>query len=129
MGEDSMPRRRSPALTDAETRVMSALWKRESASVADVVDDLKRNRAVSYSTVQTILRILETKGYVAHDKSGRAFVYRPLVDERQARRRALTHLVKRLFNGLPSLLVLNILEDEAISDEELGRVKKLIEQA
>ena len=67
---------------------------------------------MTYSTVQTILRILETKGYVTHDKVARAFVYEPVVDERQARRRALRHLVRRLFEGSPSLLVLNVLEDE-----------------
>src|SRR6187397_207415 len=121
-----MARRRSPTLTDAESRVMSVVWQRETATVGDVVAALRKNRPVTYSTVQTILRILETKGYVAHEKVARAFVYRPLVDERQARRRALRHLVARLFNGSPSQLVLNVLEDEAIDRTELKRLKKLI---
>lgn len=108
---------------------MAVLWKMQTATVADVVQALKRRRAVSYSTVQTILRILEQKGYVAHEKVARAFVYRPLVDERQARRRALRHLVSRLFNGSPSLLVLNVLDDEEIDPVELKLVKKLIEGA
>lgn len=124
-----MPRPRSPALTDAEARVMSVLWQRGTASVADVMAALRRKRPVSYSTVQTILRILEDKGYVSHEKVARAFIYRPRVDERQARRRALKHLVARLFNGSPSLLVLNVLEDEAIDADELSRLKKLIENA
>lgn len=123
-----MARPRTPALTDAETRIMSVLWARQTASVGDVVAAVKKKRPVSYSTVQTILRILEMKGYVAHEKEGRAFVYRPVVDERQARRRALRHLVSRLFNGSPSLLVLNVLEDEAIDREELARVKRLVEE-
>jgi predicted transcriptional regulator len=122
-----MPRRRSPALTDAEARVMSVLWAKQTASVADVVTVLKRKRAVSYSTVQTILRILEAKGYVSHEKVARAFVYRALVDQRQARRRALRHLVKRLFDGSPGLLVLNVLEDEQIDVEELKHLRKLID--
>jgi predicted transcriptional regulator len=124
-----MPRSRSPALTDAEARVMTVMWQRNTATVADVVAALKKKRPVSYSTVQTILRILETKGYVSHEKVARAFVYRPRVDERQARRRALRHLVGRLFNGSPSLLVLNVLEDNQIDGEELMRLKKLIEDA
>jgi len=86
-------------------------------------------RQANYSTVQTILRILETKGYVTHEKIARAFVYRPAVDERQARQRALRHLVTRLFNGSPSLLIVNVLEDEAIDPSELKRLKKLIEDA
>ena len=124
-----MPRKPSPTLTDAEARVMSVLWKLQSATVADVVDALRKRRPVTYSTVQTILRILETKGYVDHDKVARAFIFRPRIDERQARRRALKHLVSRLFDGSPSLLVLNVLDDARMNPEELKRVKKLIEHA
>ena len=124
-----MARKRSLTLTDAESRVMSVLWQRQTATVGDVVAALAQERAVTYSTVQTILRILETKGFVTHDKVARAFVYRPAVDERQARQRALKHLVTRLFNGSPSLLVLNVLEDGAIDRTELKRLKKLIRDA
>ena len=124
-----MARKRSPALTDAEARVMSVLWQRQGATVGDVVTALHEGRAASYSTVQTILRILETKGYVTHEKVARAFVYRPAIDARQARQRALRHLVARLFNGSPSLLISNVLEDEEIDAGELKQLKKLIEDA
>jgi predicted transcriptional regulator len=124
-----MARKRSPALTDAEARLMSVLWQRQSATVGDIVAALHKGRAAAYSTVQTILRILETKGYVRHEKVARAFVYRPIVDERQARRRALQHLVTRLFNGSPSLLILNVLEDEEIDATELQRLKNLVKDA
>lgn len=124
-----MARTRSPALTDAEAPIMAVLWQMNTATVADVVGALQKKRVVNYSTVQTILRILETKGYVTHKKVARAFIYRPVVDERQARRRALKHLVRRLFNGSPSLLVLNVLDDEQLNPAELKRLKKLIEDA
>ena len=124
-----MARKTSPALTDAEARVMAVLWQLRTATVGDVVAALAPERAVSYSTVQTILRILEDKAYVEHDKVARAFIYRPVVDERQARRRALRHLATRLFNGSPSLLVMNVLNDEEMDPEELQRLKRLIEEA
>lgn len=124
-----MSRPRSPAPTDAEARVLSVLWQKQRATVADVVAALRKKRPVSYSTVQTILRILEEKGYVTHEKVARAFIYKPRVDERQARRRALRHMAARLFNGSVSLLVLNVLEDDQIEPEELSRLKKLIENA
>ena len=108
---------------------MSVIWQRGTATVGDVVAALTQDRVVTYSTVQTILRILETKGYVTHEKVARAFVYRPAVDERQARHQALKHLVARLFNGSPSLLVLNALEDGVIDRTELKRLKKLIRDA
>jgi BlaI family penicillinase repressor len=124
-----MARKTSPALTDVESEVMAVLWRLRKASVGDVVAALNRTRAVAYSTVQTILRILETKQYVTHDKVARAFVYEPVVDERQARHRALRHLVRRLFEGSPSLLVLNVLEDEELDPAEREHLKKLIERA
>jgi BlaI family penicillinase repressor len=124
-----MARKSSPALTDAEAQVMAVLWRLRKASVGDVLTALHRTRAVTYSTVQTMLRILEAKGYATHEKVARAFVYSPVIDERQARRRALRHLVSRLFEGSPSLLVLNVLEDEEIDPEERERLKKLIERA
>ena len=106
---------------------MTVLWERQQATVADVVAALGRKKSVNYSTVQTLLRILESKGYVAHEKSGRAFLYRPLIDQKQARRSALTHLVSRLFNNSPSLLVLNVLEDTQIDPHELEAVKRLLQ--
>jgi BlaI family penicillinase repressor len=124
-----MARRRSPTLTDGEARLMTVLWEKRAATVAEVVAALGARRAVNYSTVQTMLRILEKKGYVAHARSGRAFIYRPLIDQRQARRSALSHLTSRLFNGSPSLLVLDVLEDKRIDPAELERLKQLIREA
>ena len=124
-----MARKQSPALTDVEAQVMAVLWRLRQASVNDVVAAMKKTRAVNYSTIQTILRILETKGYVTHEKVARAFVYQPVVDERQARRRALRHLVGRLFEGSPSLLVLNVLEDDEIDPAEREQLRKLVERA
>lgn len=108
---------------------MAALWRLQSASVGDVVTSLSTRRTASYSTVQTILRILEAKGYVTHEKVARAFIYRPVVDERQARRRALRHLISRLFDGSPSLLVLNVLEDEDLDPDERERLRTLINRS
>jgi len=108
---------------------MAVVWQKQTVTVGEVVAALKKQHAVTYSTVQTILRILEEKAYVTHDKVARAFVYRPVVDERQARRRAVRHLMRRLFNGSPSLLVLNVLDDDDIDPTELKRLKRMIEEA
>ena len=124
-----MARKPSAALTDAEAEVMAVLWRKHPASVSDIVTALNERRAVTYSTVQTMLRILETKGYATHEKVARAFIYKPAVDERQARLRALRHLVRRLFDGSPSLLVLNVLEDEELDAAEREQLRKLIERA
>ena len=124
-----MPRKQSATLTDVEAEVMAVLWRLQRGSVGEVVTAMQETRPVNYNTIQTILRILETKGYATHHKVARAFVYSPVVDERQARRQALRHLVSRLFQGSPSLLVLNVLEDEEIDPSEREQLKKLIERA
>jgi predicted transcriptional regulator len=123
-----MARRRSPTLTDGEARLMNVLWRKQRATVADVVAALPRKPAVAYNTVQTMLRILEAKGYVTHDQDGRAFVYRPLVEQSTARRRALAHLMKSLFDGSPTLLVQNVLGEE-LEPDEVERLKRLIDEA
>ncbi len=83
---------------------------------------------VAYSTVLTTLRILEKKGYLRHEKQGRAFVYQPVVDRKEARRNVLRYVMDRFFGNSPEALVLNLIEDREISTAELKRVKKMIEK-
>ena len=81
---------------------------------------------VAYSTVLTTLRILEDKGYLDHEQRGRAYVYRPLVARDDARQKGVRHLVSRLFDDSPKALVLNVLENEEFSAEELAELRRLI---
>jgi len=124
-----MARKPSATLTLVETRLMNVLWERGRATVAEVVAAMPRKHAPAYNTVQTMLRILEEKGYIAHEQVGRAFVYRPIVGMKTARQRALGYLTRTLFDGSPSLLVMNVLEDERIDKAELERLKELINKA
>jgi predicted transcriptional regulator len=107
---------------------MDVLWSRGESTVSEVVDAVSRREPLAYSTVLTTLRILENKGYLTHKKSGRAFVYTPVVDRSQARRKALKHILLRFFNNSPELLVLNILKEESIDPGELDRIKKKIQE-
>ncbi len=124
-----MARKASPTLTAVETRLMNVLWAKEQATVAEVTAAMPRRHVVAYNTVQTMLRILEEKGYIAHEQVGRAFVYRPIVGRKTARQRALGYLTRTLFEGSPSLLVMNVLEDERIDKTEIERLKELINKA
>jgi len=125
-----MARRKSPTLTEAELRIMNVVWARANATVGDVVHALSgEDSAPAYSTVLTTLRILENKGYVGHEKEGRAFVYHPLVNRNQARRSAVKYVMSRFFNGSPELLVLNILENEELSDQDLSRLREMAGEA
>jgi predicted transcriptional regulator len=123
-----MARKKSPHFTDAELRLMEVLWNKGSATVSDVLEGLKTKPALAYSTVITTLRILEIKGYVSHKKEGRAFTYQPLVGRDEARQSAITHLLQRLFEGSPELLVTSLFEDRKISAAEMKRLRALIEE-
>src|SRR5262245_7530141 len=98
---------------------MRVLWDKRQASVGEVVSALKERPRPAYNSVLTLLRILEKKGYVAHRKDGRAFVFMPLVERTDASRSALKTLVNRFFEGSPRLLMLNLLQDEDLSPEIL----------
>ena len=77
----------------------------------------------------TTLRILEQKGYLQHRKEGRAFVYKPLVDRRGARKNAMRYMMSRFFDDSPELLVLNLLENGDIDAVGLERLKKQVEES
>ncbi len=124
-----MPRPRSQGLTDAELRVMNVLWARGRASVGDVVDALPGSGKPAYNSVLTILRILERKGYVAHEKAGRAFVYAALVDRGQERRRAVSQMLRRLFNDSPALLVQDLLGHEQVDPAEIRELLDAVAKA
>ena len=125
-----MARPPSPGLTDAELRIMRVLWARKrAATVGDVVAGLVGMHPPAYNTVLTTLGILERKGYVTHEKDGRAFAYLPVVDQTEARHTALSQVLKRFFDDSPRLLVLDLLGHERTDAGELRRVRELIEQA
>ena len=112
------------AFTDRELDVMSVLWDAGSATVAQVRERLSDDLA--YTTVLTILRTLEQKGYVSHTEDGRAHRYKPLVKREVAGRTALRRLVDKVFDGSPELLLTQLVSDKNLSDEELRRLRKLL---
>jgi predicted transcriptional regulator len=123
-----LARRKSTNLTEGELRLMHVLWNQGAATVSDVVEALPADPPPAYTTVLTLLRILEEKGYVRHTKQGRAFVYEPLVGSKEASSKAIRHLVSRFFAGSPEQLVMKLLEEE-IDARELKRIKKRISES
>ena len=126
-----MARKQSPNLTEAELRLMDVLWKAGTATVAEVAEALPKQLDLAYNTVLTTMRILEEKGYVRHSKSkeGRAFLYRPLVSRESASRSAVRQLLGRFFGNSHEALVLNLLEDEDLTQKERERIRRLLTEA
>ncbi len=124
-----MPPRKSETLTEAELRLMDVLWEKGSATVQQVLDRLPGRTALAYNSVLTTLRILENKGYVKHLKDGRAHVYTPVVERQEASRSEIRHLVSRFFRDSQELLVINILEERGMDEEELKRLRHLLQRS
>ena len=110
--------------TARELDVMTVLWDRGPCTVADVRKALDVDLA--YTTVLTVLRILEEKGYVAHTTEGRAHRYRPLVEREDAGTSALAGLKKKLFFGSPELLLTRLVEDQDLTEDDLRRMRDLL---
>ena len=123
-----MARKPSPTLTDGEVRLMRVLWRQGPSTVAAIVGVIAGDNPPAYNTVQTMMRILERKGFVSHRKDGRAFVFQALVDESHARKHAIRHVLDRFFDNSPGSLVLSLLEHEDVPASEVRQLRELIQR-
>jgi predicted transcriptional regulator len=124
-----MPPKKSNTLTEAELRLMKILWRRGESAVTDLVAAMPEGETLAYNSVLTTIRILEQKGYVEHRQEGRAFIYRPCIEEQEASQTEIRHVLSRFFGNSREKLLLSLLDDEQISPEELRRLKQAIQQA
>jgi len=116
----------SISLTKRELDVMSVVWEMESATVGEVRDRLSDDLA--YSTVLTIFRTLESKGFVRHEQEGKAFRYYPLIRADDAGDSALGRLLNKVYQGSRELLVTRLVSDENVSPDELRNIRKLLDE-
>jgi predicted transcriptional regulator len=124
-----MPPKRSITLTQAELRLMKILWDRGESTVAEMVATIPDDEALAYTSVLTTIRILETKGFVKHRPEGRAFLYKSCIDEVEASRSEVRHVLQRFFGNSRERLLLSLLGDDEISPDELKRLKEAIASA
>lgn len=111
-------------LTDREADVMQVLWDNGPSSVAEVQAAV--GAALAYTTILTVLRTLETKGYAGHQEQGRSYRYHATVEQQVARKSALRHLTSKLFKGSAALLMTQLVSDQKLSAEELRRMRALL---
>ena len=124
-----MPPKKSNTLTEAELRLMKILWRRGESAVTDLVAAMPEGEELAYNSVLTTIRILEQKGYVEHRQEGRAFIYYACVEEQEAERSEVRHVLHRFFGNSREQLMLSLLGDGEITSSELERLKKAIADA
>lgn len=116
----------NPELTELHLDIMRVLWERDRATVADVHRALA-GRGLAQATISTLLRRLEKKGVIAHDKVGREYAYRPLLSIDEAKRALVTEMTKRMLPDTVPALIHALWKRRKVSAAELAEVKALIE--
>ena len=114
--------------TDAELLILDALWELGEGTVEDVVNRLTSKPRANYKTVQSLLRIMENKGFARHKIRGRAFVFMPCVTRVEIARLSAERLIDRNFQGSHTAMLMNLLDSDHIKEDELDELEKLIQR-
>ncbi len=114
-------------LTRQELQIMKVVWERGCATVKEVCEVMSQRKPTAYTTILTLMGILEEKGALSHVRSGRAYLYKPLLTREQAVRNQIHDVVTRLFDGKAEKLIETVLDTEFSGTEAIGAVRNLLE--
>lgn len=117
-----------PTLTPQELEIMKIVWERDPSTVRDVYEALRARRKVAYTTVMTMMNILEQKGFLKKRRAERAFLYRPARPRQQVIRAMVREFVDRVFNGSAKPLLVHLIQDEPLSEKELREIARMIQE-
>ena len=118
----------TPTLTPQELAIMKVVWQLEAATVRDVYERLRTTRAIAYTTVLTMMKILEQKGYVKRTREDRAFVYRPARPRQQVIGSMVREFVERVFDGASRPMLLHLVKQTKLSAKERKALLQAIEE-
>ena len=114
-------------LTGQELEIMKVVWRIGPVTVRQVYEDLLERRKIAYTTVMTMMNILEQKGFLKKKQGEKAFVYAPSKPERQVLRAMVRDFVDRVFNGAAEPLLVHLVEDDRLTAKELDEIRKTID--
>ena len=115
-------------LTEQELEIMKVVWERKTATVRDVYETLRERKPVAYTTVMTMMNILETKGHLVKRPEGRAYVYEPAHAQTQVISGMVQDFVDRVFDGAAQPLLLSLVRERKLSREDLDEISRLIDE-
>ncbi len=122
-----MTRKKSSTLTERELAIMKIVWDFGTATVREIYEAMRgRQEKVAYTTVMTMMNILEEKRYLRKTRESRAYVYEPVQPRSEVISGMVQEFVDRVFNGSARPLVLNLLEERKLSEKELEEISRMI---
>jgi BlaI family penicillinase repressor len=121
-------RPKSDTLTGVELEIMKVIWPLGRATVREVHDDLTRRRAIAYTTVQTMMNVLETKGHLKKQPGDKAQTYAPVRRQQQVVRSMVREFVDRVFDGSARPLLVHLLREKGLTERERRELQKLLDK-
>jgi|SRR5689334_22672639 BlaI family transcriptional regulator, penicillinase repressor len=119
-------RPRSSTLTEQELEIMKVIWTRERTTVRDVYEALRERRKIAYTTVMTMMNILEQKSYLKKSQEDRAYVYRPAKPKNQVIKGMVREFLERVFNGSAEPLLVHLIEDQKLSAKDVEELSRMV---
>ena len=120
--------KQSQKLTDAELEIMHVVWELENATVREVHECLNQRRQLAYTTVMTMMNILEEKGHLTRRKQGRAYRYEPVRPKAQVISGMIDDFVGKVFEGSARPLLLSLVKDRKLSEKDLDEIADMIRE-
>ncbi len=115
-------------LTEVELEFMTVIWETGGGTVRDILAELNKAQERAYTSVATVLKIMEQKGFLTSERADRSLVYRPAVPKAEYQKTSLKNLSSKLFNGAPAALVARLVDDEDVTEEMLEEMRALLEE-
>ena len=115
-------------LTKTEEKIMQVLWALKSAFVKDIIEQMPDEPKPPYNTISSVVRLLETKGYIGHKAYGKTHEYFPLISKAAYRKHSLTKLVANYFDGSAQSLLSFMVKEETLSDKDIEEIQKMIDK-
>ena len=119
---------KKPVLTSQELEIMKVIWRSGASTVRDVYEALLEHRKIAYTTVMTMMNILEQKGYLKKSQKDRAYTYEATKPQKQVIRGMVREFVDRVFNGSAEPLLLHLVEDRQLSEGDLDEIRSLLRE-
>ena len=119
-------RKRSTVLTEQELEIMKIVWERGEVTVREVYEELLERRKIAYTTVMTMLGVLEGKEHLEKAIGERAYVYRPARPKQEVLGTMVSDFISRVFNGSAKPLMQHLIDNEQVSREELDEIKTML---
>ena len=118
----------NPLLTEVELEFMTVVWETGGGTVREILAELNKRQERAYTSVATVLKIMEQKGFLTSERADRSLLYRPAVPKADYQKTTLKNLSSKLFNGAPAALVARLVDDEDVTDEMLVEMRALLNE-